>query len=405
MAVVGFCLAISSSFIHNIDSSSSSSGGDCVRNCGRGSDWWVVALITATLVFICETADPIKFLSLKRLINSSETNNNNNNNTAAAGLHSALGLAIAVVAAARIATVPMVLGAALLVPCGALFPFSYNPWIRTIVVCLALLSGGLCFFLVLPASQPAGEEPGEKRPGTGGGAWYFCYIRLALAIHLMMMTSSSSSQRHHHHQIIPSKTAVRNSSRISNIMAWSTQNIAERGAGVLFSAMVVLMLAYSVDPMRMIHFWGWGLYPAIMISMNRPLMLPMMMVDDDGHDHNNSGCSAKRPYGPWGVYALAASTAIGLCAIKDEGLELFLLISHFVIHLADINNNNRQSPAATTAIMPLIIMHHTKPTAQRSNTASHFDAPPAHQHQSSSVPNLRFFSASVATARQQPKEK
>ena len=147
------------------------------------------------------------------------------------------------------------------------------------------------------------------------------------------------------------------------------------------------MLAYSVDPMRMIHFWGWGLYPAIVISMNRPLMLPMMMVDDDGHDHNNSGCSAKRPYGPWGVYALAASTAIGLCAIKDEGLELFLLISHFVIHLADINNNNRQSPAATTAIMPLIIMHHTKPTAQRSNTASHFDAPPAHQHQSSSIVN------------------
>ncbi len=47
--------------------------------------------------------------------------------------------------------------------------------------------------------------------------------------------------------------------------------------------------------------------------------------------------------GPWGIYAMACSTALGLCAIKDGGMELFLLLSHFVLHYAS-------SPKAPPAV-------------------------------------------------------
>ena len=38
--------------------------------------------------------------------------------------------------------------------------------------------------------------------------------------------------------------------------------------------------------------------------------------------------------GPWGIFGMAASTALGLCAVKDESMELFLLLSHCLLHLA-----------------------------------------------------------------------
>lgn len=284
MAVVGFFLALSSV------------GFGRVR--WLLGDWWVAALITALVILFCKR--------LGARIGAPRDRQG--------GLHAAVAIALAVVAAARIASsAPLILGAALMVPCGALFAH-HSTGLRALVVLVALASAVAQLLLVriIPPSSAIDAPTG----------WFVCLLRMALSIDLMLSQPLGDSRDSRGSQD-KNKNAAAQRDDDDGFGADRPQDSATvwrafaaavvRAEGVLFAILLVLTLAFPPDLPR--QFW-LGMYAAIAL----PPALSDLKI-------------AGRPSGIWGVFALAASTAIGLCAIKDESMELFLLASHCLLHL------------------------------------------------------------------------
>ena len=205
-------------------------------------------------------------------------------------------MALAVVATSRIASAPLTLGAALLVPCCGLFAYPCVE-LRAAVVLMALTTLLLATGSAAPPSSAASLSS------------FSCYARLALAIDVMLQSSSSAAKPQQQKQ------------QKESVLRLASAAIV-RAEGVLFAGMLVYalhsgLLLGSTLP----------LYPALV------LFLPAHNYDNNNDDPPPHHHDHPRPKGPWCLFAMACSTAIGLCAVRDETMEMFLLLSHCALHL------------------------------------------------------------------------
>lgn len=275
LAVVGFCLVLSATFDLRSDSQA-----------------WMVMLISLLIVFFIKK--PISMSLRKKYKNMTDET-----------WATIPAMALAVTVAARLFTF-LPLATALMVPCCALFPIKM-PLVRSVVLLISIISTTLLVFVLAAYHQFKYDE--EDIPAAKNQSSTLLLLRTA-------HNHNNVTAHPNHHNDDDAATA--NMYHYVRIIL-ATDLMMPKGEGILFSAllMITLFCGLLANPSHNFYddyYYGYtiiGILPAILLWF-----LPQTASSSVTNNHHP------------GLFALVVGTTLGLCAVKDESLEVLLLLIH-----------------------------------------------------------------------------